>query len=298
MTVETIKGYLKARHRTIKAHVSRQKKHLEFHFRRSTASLRMLPDFLVIGAQKCGTTSLYAYLTQHPSVSPAFEKEVRYFNDHYENGENWYKAHFPTNYYKYLMTRRDAARFVTGEGEPSYLPNPIVPQRAFELMPSVKLIVMLRNPVDRAYSHYQHRFSRGRETRTFEEVVETDKEILKDGFDGLPTGDYRRLGHLHYSYLPRGFYADQIETWMEVFPKEQFLIIRAEDFFSDTQSIFDEVLAFLGLPKHRLERNERHNVGKYDRSMSATTRQDLADYFYQHNQRLSEYLGRDFGWDT
>ena len=259
--------------------------------------MRMLPDFLIIGAQKCGTTSLYTYLTQHPDVSPAFEKEVRYFNDHYENGVNWYKAHFPTNFYKQLMMRRDGTRLITGEGEPSYLPNPIVPQRAFDLTPGVQLIVMLRNPVDRAYSHYQHRFSRGREVRTFEEVVKADKEKLKNGWDNMPTGDYKSLGHLHYSYLPRGIYVDQIKNWMAVFPEERFLFISAEDFFSDAQTIFDEVLAFLGLPEHRLERNERHNAGKYTRSMSATTRQDLSDYFYPYNQRLREYLGRDFAWD-
>ena len=274
------------------------KRQLSFRFRKLTASMRMLPDFLIIGAQKCGTTSLYSYLVQHPSVGAAFEKEVRYFNDHYEDGVNWYKAHFPTKFQKFLMTRQEGRRFITGEGEPSYLPNPIAPQRTIELTPDVKLIVMLRNPVDRAYSHYQHRFGRGRETRTFEEVVETDKEVLKDGWSGLPANDYKRLGHLHYSYLPRGFYADQIETWMDVFPNEQFLFIRAEDFFSDTQAIFDKVLAFLGLSEHRLEQEKRHNIGKYTQPMSAATRQDLVEYFYPHNQHLSEHLGRDFAWDA
>lgn len=260
--------------------------------------MRMLPDFLIIGAQKCGTTSLYTFLMQHPNVGPAFEKEVRYFNNHYQKGENWYRAHFPTNYYKYLMTQRAGTRLITGEGEPSYLPNPVVPQRAFDLTPGVKLIVMLRNPVDRAYSHYQHRFARGREALTFEEVVRADKETLRNGWDHIPTDDYKRLGHSHYSYLPRGVYVDQIRNWMTVFPKEQFLIIRAEDFFSDTQIIFNEVLAFLGLPEQRLQRNESHYAGKYTRQMSAETRQDLANYFYPHNQRLCEYLGRDFAWDT
>ena len=287
-----------ARRTSIRANISKQKRRLEFRFRKLTAPMRMLPDFLIIVAQKCGTTSLYSYLMRHPNVGAAFEKEVRYFNNHYENGVNWYKAHFPANFYRYLMTRRDGSRFVTGEGEPSYLPNPIVPQRAFGLTPGVKLIVMLRNPVDRAYSHYQHRFTRGREKRTFEEVVEADKEILKDGWGGLPTGDYKRLGHLHYSYLPRGFYADQIKTWMDVFPKEQFLVIRAEDFFSESQTTFDEVLNFIGIPGHRLEKSKRHNVGKYTQQMTAETRQDLADYYYPHNQRLREYLDRDFSWDT
>jgi len=298
MPIETIIGYLRTQRRSIKAHVSMQKKNLRFQFRTLTASMRMLPDFLIIGAQKCGTTSLYTYLMQHPSVGTAFEKEVRYFNDHYENGVDWYKAHFPTNSYRYLMSRRESATLITGEGEPSYLPNPIVPQRVHDLIPDVKLIVMLRNPVDRAYSHYQHRFSRGRELRTFEDVVKADREKLKNGWDNLPTGDYKSLGHLHYSYLPRGFYVDQIRSWMTVFPKEQFLIIRAEDFFIDTQAIYRDVLDFLCLPEHRMEKSERYNVGKYAQPMSAAMKQELAEYFYSHNQRLYDYLGRDFAWDS
>ena len=280
------------------ARLSKQRRQLNFRARRLTGFARTLPDFLIIGAQKCGTTSLYAHLVQHPGVSPAFAKEVRYFNDHFENGVNWYKAHFPTIQYVNMMTRRLGQPLITGEGEPSYLPNPVVPQRVLDLIPEVKLIVMLRNPVSRAYSHYQHRFTRQRETRTFEDVVQADKEKLQDGFDGMPAGDGKGLGHLHYSYLPRGIYVNQLRNWMAVFPNEQFLVIRAEDFFADTQAIFDNVLAFLGLSEHHLEETNRRNVGKYTEPMSAAMQRDLADYFRPHNQRLNEYLGRDFAWDT
>jgi hypothetical protein len=272
------------------------KRQLEFRFRKLTASMRMLPDFLIIGAQKCGTTSLYTHLSQHPCVGAAFEKEVRYFNNHYAKGVDWYKAHFPTNWKRDRLTQRNGSKFITGEGEPSYLPNPVAAKRVLELVPDVRLIVMLRNPVERAYSHHQHRFARNREQRTFEEVCAVDKEILKDGWDGLPTEDLIRLGNSHYSYLPRGFYYEQLKGWMAVFPKEQFLIVRAEDFFSKTQAIYDDVLDFLELPGHRLEERKRHNVGKYTEPMADETRQDLADYFSPHNQRLYDFLGRDFSW--
>jgi hypothetical protein len=264
------------------------KRQLEFRFRKLTASMRMLPDFLIIGAQKGGTTSLYSHLAKHPCVGAAFEKEVRYFNNHYAKDVNWYKAHFPM--------RRNDSKFITGEGEPSYLPNPVAAERVLELVPDVKLIVMLRNPVERAYSHYQHRLTRNREQRSFEEVCATDKETLKDGWDNLPTGDYIRLGHSHYSYLPRGFYYEQLRNWLAVFPKDRFLIIKAEDFFAETQEGYDDVLAFLDLPEHRLEQRKRHNVGKYAKPMSDETRQDLADYFRPHNQQLYDLLDRDFGW--
>jgi len=274
------------------------KKHHRFLLRQATASMRELPDFLIIGAQKCGTTSLYNYLIQHPSISPSFEKEVRYFNNHYEKGVNWYRAHFPTKMHSALMSWRHGTRQLTGEGEPSYLPNPVAPQRVLDLRPDARLIVMLRNPVDRAYSHYQHRFTRNRETRAFEEVVRTDKETLKDGWDGLPKGDFKRLGNFHYSYLPRGFYVNQIEAWMAVFPKEQFLFIKAEDFFADRQNVFDDVLSFLRLPGYRLEQSKRHNMGSYTQPMSIELREDLLEYFRPHNQRLQETLGWDGTWES
>ena len=277
--------------------ISGRKQQLYFRFRQLTGPLRMLPDFLIIGAQKCGTTSLYEYLVQHPSVGTSIEKEVRYFNNHFDKGVNWYKAHFPTRLRRFAAGSQGDGRFLTGEGEPSYLPNPVAPQRVKDLIPDVKLIVMLRDPVKRAYSHYMHRFVRDRESRTFEEVVATDKELLKHGWENLPTGDLIRLGHLHYSYLARGYYADQLQIWLSVFPREQFLIICAEDFFSGTQAIFDDVLEFLGLGPHVLEKADRRNVGKYTEPMSDELREDLREYFAPHNERLYEMVGRDFGWN-
>lgn len=275
--------------RSIRTRIAQQTKPLRFQCRLATASLRQLPSFLIIGAQKSGTTSLYSCLTQHPRVESAFEKEVRYFNNHFHRGVNWYKAHFPLG---------PGRRVISGEGEPSYLPNPIAAERVRELVPSARFVVMLRNPVDRAYSHYHHRHTRGQEKRTFEEVCEADMEVLKDGWAGLPTADYVRLGHLHYSYLPRGFYYEQLKTWMDVFPRDQFLIVRAEDFFADSQAVFDDVLAHLGLPPHRLEQGDKRNVGGYSQSMSDETRARLEAYFRPQNQRLYEFLDRDFGWDA
>ena len=156
---------------------------------------------------------------------------------------------------------------------------------------------MLRNPVERAYSHYQHRFTRNREQRTFEEVCATDKEILKDGWDNLPNGDLIRLGNAHYSYRPRGFYSEQLKKWKAIFPSEQVLMIKAEDFFANTQTVYDEVLTFLGLPEHRLVEHKRQNVGKYTEAMSDEIRKDLADYYRPQNQKLYELLNCDFDWD-
>lgn len=283
--------------KSLKQIISGKKTELKFGFRRLTSPMRVLPDFLIIGAQKCGTTSLYLTLAQHLNVKPAFVKEVRYFNNFFEKGVNWYRAHYPSHLYRYLNNVLYSRDFITGEGEPSYLPNPIAPQRVFGLIPEVKLIVMLRNPVDRAYSHYNHRIQRGREKLSFEEVVQLDKETLKNGWGNIETRDYKSLGTLHYSYLPRGIYVDQLKVWMDVFPKEQFLVIKAEDYFTDTRTIFNKVLAFLNLPESDLVTFQKSNTGKYKKKMSATMRQDLIDYFYPHNQRLYAYLGVDYDWD-
>lgn len=273
------------------------KTQIKFRLRKLTASMRMLPDFLIIGAQKCGTTSLYSHLSQHPNVGAAFKKEVRYFNDHFAEGVDWYRAHFPTFRTRNRVARQGGGRFITGEGEPSYLANPAVPQRVLDLVPDVRLIVMLRDPVKRAYSHYQHRFTRNREQRSFEQVCAADKEALKDGWSNLPAGDLIRLGHAHYSYLPRGFYYDQLRMWSNVFPIDRLHIISAEDFFANTQAAYDDVLTYLDLPAHRLEERKRHNVGKYTEPMDESTHRDLVEYFRPHNEKLYEYLDRDFGWD-
>ena len=290
---ETFKSHI----RSLKQIISEKKSGLKFGFRMLSSPIRALPNFLIIGAQKCGTTSLYQTLSQHQSVKPAYVKEVRYFNNFYDKSINWYRAHYPSYLSIYRNKKLYGRDCMTGEGEPSYLPNPIVPQRVFDLIPDAKLIVMLRNPVDRAYSHYNHRLQRGREKLSFEGVVKLDKEKLKNGWGNLETRDYKSLGTLHYSYLPRGIYVDQLKVWMSVFPKEQFLVIKAEDYFADTRTIFNKVLAFLNLPESDLITFHKSNTGKYKKKMSAPMRQDLIDYFYPHNQRLYEYLGVDYEWD-
>ena len=115
-----------------------------------------LPDFIIIGAQKSGTTSLYRFIVKHPAIAPATKKEVHYFSIWYKFGELWYRSHFPTNLSRYNFYKRTNQKLLSGEASPVYLFYPVVPGRMKELLPDVKLIVILRNPVDRAYSHYHH----------------------------------------------------------------------------------------------------------------------------------------------
>lgn len=267
-----------------------------------TAPLRLLPDFLIVGAQKCGTTSLYKYLVQHPCVAPMVSighqrKEVRYFSKYYHHGLAWYKAHFPTHLYKLYMLLFLRQRLMIGESTPSYMFHPLAPRRIFELLPEVKLIALLRNPIDRAYSHYQHVKRIGKDSLTFEEAMAKESQrIEKEREKILENTHYFSFEYGYHSYLTRGLYADQIKPLLEIYPRENILILNAEKFFTEPDVVFREVLSFLELPQWEPKHYKEHNTGRYS-DMSPATRKQLADFFRPHNRRLFELIGEEYDWD-
>ncbi|HHT9137186.1 MAG TPA: sulfotransferase family protein [Candidatus Wunengus sp. YC60] len=269
-----------------------------FFFRCSTSHLRVLPDFLIVGAQKCGTSSLYRNLVKHPSVIPAFVKEIYFFNTKYfQKGVKWYRAYFPLLPYKYYVTRICKRDFLTGEATPGYIFHPHAPRRIFELLPDVKIIVLLRNPVDRAYSHYYHEVRKKRESLSFEDAIKMEEERLRGEFDKIINDEnYYSFNYLHYSYLSRGIYVEQLQRLHQYFKKEHILIIKSEDFFKDSQATIEKVLQFLGLPGWQPTDFKKVNVGSYQK-MDPAVRSRLLDYFEPHNHRLYEYLGINFGWE-
>jgi len=268
--------------------------------RRLTAGLRMLPDFLIIGAQKCGTTALYQYLTEHPCIAAAFVKEVQFFHraDNFERGVNWYRAHFPLRTRRWWRQRLGRGPLLTGEATPLMF-HPHASRRVHELIPRAKLIVVMRNPVDRAYSHYHHQLIRGRETLSFEEAIQAEPQRLAGEFARMESDEsYQSRSYTAYSYLARGLYLEQIQRWERYFPRQQILFVSSEQFFADPRTAFAQTIAFLDLPPHVLKRAKPHNVGRYDKAMSASTRAMLLEYFKPHNRRLFEYLQMDWGWDS
>lgn len=271
-------------------------------YRMLTSPIRLLPDFIIIGAQKCGTTCLYLNLAQHPGVAPASRSivhgsEVQFFSVNFAKGIAWYRAHFPTSLYEHYVRQTRKQDFVTGEKSPYYIFHPAAPKRISEAIPQVKLIALLRNPVDRAYSHYHHNVRRGRETLSFEEAIQREAERLSGERERI-LGDenYYSFNHQHYSYLSRGIYVDQLRILMCSFPKHQILILGSEDFFADTPTAYRRVLEFLDLPSWEPKGYKRKQLFSYP-SMDPSTRKRLTDYFEPHNQRLYEYLGTDFAWD-
>jgi hypothetical protein len=271
-------------------------------FRHATSRARILPSFIIIGAQRAGTTSLFDYLGRHPDVaSPtavaediAWSKEVHFFDDRFSRGLDWYRSLFP------LAVRRRYARargrdLVAAEATPYYLFHPFVPERIASTLPAVRLIALLRDPIERAYSHYQLAHRKGREQLSFEEALAAEPERIAEDEPHLGDPTYRSRHHRHHSYLARGLYAEQLERWFAHFPRGQLLVIGAEDFLADPAATYDEVLSFVGLRPWQLQQFRQRNRASYA-PIDAATRAQLEDRFAEPNARLVELLGREFTW--
>jgi len=247
---------------------------------------RALPDAVILGAMKSGTSSLHNYLVQHPGVVEPLRKEVHYFDMNFDRGEAWYRAHFG----------RAGESGLNLDSSPYYLFHPAVPQRLAALLPEARLIVLLRDPVRRAYSHYWHERDKGRETLSFEDAVAAEAERLGDSQQRLADGTLERSPeHQHFSYLARGRYAEQLERWFAVVPRERFLVLRFEDLARDPLGVLNHALDFLGLPGAAAVSLEARNTRRYP-PMAEATAARLREHFEPHNRRLEALLGRPLGW--
>jgi hypothetical protein len=273
---------------------------------RSPGRGRVLPDFLVVGAAKCGTTSLFDWICEHPLVArPSTDgrprKELLFFDYNFHRGADWYRKHFPLEVERGEFEREHGQPFITGEATASYLTGHWVPGRVRQVVPDVKLIVTLRNPVDRAYSAFQmSRRERLEECESFEDAVALEAERLAGELERVHS-DPRYNPPLppplgYWSYLHRSRYVEHVERWLEVFPREQILFLRFEDLAADPSEALERVHAFLGLPPHRGGELRKLNTAEYT-AMSPRTRAELEEHFRPYNQRLRQLTGVDFGWD-
>ncbi|MFL5495520.1 MAG: sulfotransferase domain-containing protein [Gemmatimonadales bacterium] len=270
--------------------VKRPLRRLRTEYRELTGPLRGLPSALIIGAQKGGTTFLFDHLVQHPDVLPPLNKEIHYFDLNYTRGVTWYRARFP---YSYQLR----GRAVTIDASPYYLVHPQVPQRVPQLLPGAKLIVLLRNPVDRAFSHYQHEFRAGRESLSFPEAIERESDRLAGEEARLRLEPaYYSYNHHRYSYMLRGVYIEQLRRWARHFHRSQFLVLQSECLFRDPAAGMVAVHGFLGLRAQRLERYAPSYQGNYQRGMSPDLRARLVSYFEPYNRELFQWLGEEFDW--
>jgi len=257
----------------------------------------MLPNFLIIGAQRGGTTSLYNYITKHPKIIPALQKEIHFFDINFNKGIQWYQSHFQQNsFFSLLYYTKKFKDCITCEASPYYIYHPHVPKRISKIIPDVKLIALLRNPIERAFSHYHHEVKLGIEKISFEDAIKEEpkrlngelKKMLEDEF-------YYSFNHQNFSYLERGIYIEQLENWEKFFPKKQILILSSEEFYSNPDKICNDVFDFLGLPIIKIKKAKIFNKGNYQK-MADKTRIELVEYFKPHNEKLYNFLKRDFGW--
>lgn len=264
-----------------------------------TASWRLMPDFLVLGGQKCGTTSLYQYLIMHPFIISAMKKQMHFFDNHYDKGISWYKAHFPSYFYKHYFKHIHKQDFITGEATPYYIFHPLAARRAAKFLPNAKFILVIRNPVERAYSHYHHELRKGTEKLSFEEAIAIEQERLSGEREKMLVDEhYYSFNFQRYSYLSRGHYAEQLIEWFNYFPRERFFIVKSEDMRHNTTQIVQQIFSFLNLPDFsdfHLEKDQYYNVGKYEK-MDSKMREKLVEYFKPHNEKLYKLLDRDFNW--
>ncbi len=267
--------------------------------RQSTSGMRMLPDFLVIGAMRSGTSSFYKYLGYHPCIAPSLRKETQYFSRFYDKGESWYRSHFP------LAARRTTWRalgktLISFEATPDYIFHPHAAQRARQLLPNARIILLVRDPVTRAFSHYQHVTRHGWEKLDFAAALDSEERRIGEDRKRMESDPgYWGFSYHAFSYVARGLYAQQLSRWFQEFPRERFLVLPSEHLWSDPGGFYDRVLNFLDLPSWRPRflnysyLDERPAVTPLDPAI----RQRLAETFRGPNKRLFAMLGTDLGWN-
>jgi Sulfotransferase domain len=264
----------------------------------ATAHWRALPDYLIIGVKRGGTTSLQQYVTAHPDViAPNAAKASHYFDVNFSKSFSWYRAHFPRQ--SWMNAERAAGRpVIVGEASPYYCFHPLALERIAARVPSVRLIMVLRDPVERAWSHYAYELARGNEDLTFAEALEAEPHRLEGAEDRIRLGEVSDDRHWRlHAYLGRGCYARQIEAVYEHFARERLRVVVSEELFADPLKVMNEVFAFLGVGpmwSGRFEAINAHQKSELDPAVRAR----LAAYYAPHNERLYELIGRRLPWTS
>lgn len=255
-----------------------------------------VPDFLIVGAQKAGTTALFAALARHPQVLGALRKEIHYFDLRTTTHSlGWYRGHFPP---VGLLSKIRGQRMIAGEASPSYLLFPDCAARIAEACPLARILVVLRNPVDRAVSHYYHN------RRVAGEAVSTDMEqeifaehdrvgALLDRLTQASAAE--RAKAARFAYLMRGHYAQQIEGYMHHFGRERVLVVTIDELIESMDGVSARICGFLGVDPIPLVFEKRNASGQ--QSVDAKTRDRLRRYYVPHNAALEHLLDRDMQWD-
>jgi len=266
----------------------------------ATASFRPGPDLLVVGAKRAGTTSLWHYLRQHPGVLPLYPsaehlKGLYYFDVHYDRGERWYRSHFATAAWRARRERELGHPTVAAEASPYYLFHPLAAERAHSLLPDARVVVLLRDPVERAYSHWKER-------RRHTETLDFPQALLAEPL--RTAGEEERLlahptavsfAHRHQTYVAQGCYSTSLQRWFDAFGRDRVEVVVAEELFAWPQSVVDRLWGQFGLPPQPLVDVTAHNSAPSP-DMDPAVRRQLRKYFLPDIARLEVLLGRSLPW--
>ncbi|WP_027341699.1 sulfotransferase domain-containing protein [Hamadaea tsunoensis] len=268
-------------------------------FGRLTAGARLLPSFLICGGQRCGTTSLYRALAQHPTVLKAvLHKGVHYFDTNYQRGPEWYRAHFPLRRHAERLLDEHGVPGQTFESSPYYLYHPHAAARIARDLPGVKIIILVRDPVERAYSHHAHEVARGFEMEPdFARALQLEPLRLRGQHERLLNDpNAYSFAHQHHAYRGRGEYAAYLEKMAQQVGRDHLLVLSSEEFFVDPKPVYDRVQDFLGLPHLGYPEFEQHNARPRPVELADGVRAELTEHFAPHDAALSGWLGRTPAW--
>jgi hypothetical protein len=257
-------------------------------WRLATQTLRHLPTVVIVGAMKGGTTQLYSYLAKHPRVFEGAEKEVDYFSKHPERSIRWYRSRFP---WRRRVLRKNGHVI---EASPSYLPTPRALRQMKNVVPDARVIVLLRDPVSRAFSHYQHYKTRHRDSRSFEQAVA--EELAKKAFPAKRGVALAADVAPMLEYVARGYYALQLELLYTLYPRNRVLVIDSANLFDDTNAVCDRVFDFLGLESFDVEPSKVYNKGFYKEKIDSRVAERLREHYRPYDELLTQLVGQPFRW--
>ena len=252
-----------------------------------TSPFRTIPNFIVIGVKRCGTTTLYEQLSEHPCIEKSSHDNLGFFNNNFELGINWYKSHFVTNLRKREIERK-YGQFATYDVTSSYIQKKKTAENIFKTLPNVKLIIILRNPTDRAYSEYNQNIIDENESREFIDLIKQEIKEIQNMENIEFSSDKINL-------VKKGMYEKQISPWLEIFDRKQILFITTEEFGEKTTETYDKIFRFLELPEYKIKNKEMHRKGAY-KEMNVKTRKILDDFYEPYNKELFQKIEETFQW--
>jgi hypothetical protein len=272
-------------------------KQLQNDFAAATWEQRVLPDVILAGVQRSGSTALFEALYRLPNVErPRRGKGSHYFSYNHAKGWEWFQSQFPTRTWAKNVKRRTGSRLVCFDACPYYLFHPYAVERMAHALPNIKVLVMLRDPVRRAESHYHHSVSHGHEDLSFPDALAAEEDRMVGEFDKMAADwSYWSHSHEHHSYVSKGLYAEQLERLFRFYDRDQVMVLQSEEFYRNANEVLAEVTDWLGLPEVALEADDDRNGHSY-KQMDPEMRARLVDIYREPNERLYDLLGRRFDW--